>query len=481
MGFRLGMAAAGIVGLLGLGGCTVNPATGQQSFTGLMSPDQEAEVGREQHAQVVAEFGGVYDEARIGGFVAQVGSRLVQVSETPQIRFTFTVLDSPVVNAFALPGGYVYVTRGLLALASSEAEIAGVLGHEIGHVVARHTAQRYSRGVAASLGAAVLGAVLGSDLSEVATLGAGAYVQSFSREQEFEADMLGVRYLSRAGYDPRGMSSLLAKLQANSAYEAAAAGGSAKEGFDIMASHPRTSERVARATEEAAVPAGGAQRVGGPEYLSLVDGLIWGDDPEQGVVRGRRFAHPGLGIEFTVPEGFRLANGPKQVTARGPGGAILVFDVASRESSQSMSDYLKQWARNTPFERIEPVAVDGFDAATGFAKLETQQGVLDLRAVAIGGPGAEISRFLFATPPAASRQLAPALQATVQSFRALGTAEVAAVRPLRVSVVAVPAGGVRALAAAMPVEGDRQRLIEILNGLAPGQTLPPGTRVKTVR
>ncbi|HEM46852.1 MAG TPA: peptidase, partial [Alphaproteobacteria bacterium] len=180
---------------LGATGCAVNPATGESGLM-LVSSDQERRIGAEEHPKIIKEFGGVYDDPRVAGYAASIGGRLAQVTEQPDTSYTFTVLDNPIVNAFALPGGYVYITRGLMALAENEAELAGVLGHEIGHVVARHSSQRRSTAILAQIGAGLLGAATGSSaIGNLAATGAGVYLRSFSRDQELEADRLGVRYL----------------------------------------------------------------------------------------------------------------------------------------------------------------------------------------------------------------------------------------------------------------------------------------------
>jgi predicted Zn-dependent protease len=201
-----------------LAGCSQvrNPATGEMQYTTLSQAD-ELRLGTQEHPKVLAEFGGAYEGQEADNYVAQVGRRLVQVSELPEQTFTFTLLNSPVVNAFALPGGYVYVTRGLLALAADEAELAGVIAHEIGHVTGRHTAQRETRSTLAQ-GASVVGVLLGGlflgdaaarSAAQLAQTATPMWLMSYSREQEFEADELGIRYLARAGYDPRAMSSFL--------------------------------------------------------------------------------------------------------------------------------------------------------------------------------------------------------------------------------------------------------------------------------
>ncbi|MFZ9632780.1 MAG: M48 family metalloprotease, partial [Alphaproteobacteria bacterium] len=215
-----------------LGGCSANPATGSRSFTAFMSPEEEARLGRQEHPKIVAQFGGEHGDQRLRAYVSRLGDALAARSEMPGLEWRFTILDSDVVNAFALPGGHVYATRALLALASSEAELAGVLGHEIGHVTARHTAQRYSSGVLAQAGttaATILGGVfLGSAGAQLAQSTVGGTAQlalaGYSRDQEFEADTLGVRYLARGGYDTAAMASFLAKMQMESALQAELAG-----------------------------------------------------------------------------------------------------------------------------------------------------------------------------------------------------------------------------------------------------------------
>ena len=250
---------------------------------------------------------------------------LTRVSETPDFPYTITTLNDDAVNAFALPGGYLYVTRGLLALADNEAEMAGVLAHEIGHSVARHTAERYSKAEAANLGLNILGAIGGAlgappGIGNIASFGTQAYLQAFSREQELEADMLGVHYLARAGYDPAAMTSFLHKLQANDRLEAALTREKGKEkSFNIMSTHPRTADRVAQAVRLARIAPGGALRVERDAYLERIDGMVFGDDVAQGVRRGREFAHPELRFRFEVPPGFVHVQQPRQGARPGPG------------------------------------------------------------------------------------------------------------------------------------------------------------------
>ena len=241
-----GLTAGGL--FAGLGGCSVNPATGERNLI-LVNPSEEKQIGLREHPKILAQFGGVYDDPNATGYVASIGGRLAAASETPALGFTFTLLDSPIVNAFALPGGFVYISRGLMALAGDEAELAGVLGHEIGHVVARHSAQRQSQAILAQLGVGLLGVVGGRGSTQLAGTVAGLYLRGYSRDQELEANMLGVRYLRRAGYNVTAMADFLERMRANSQLEARIAGRLPDEvdQYDITATHPRTAERVRRA------------------------------------------------------------------------------------------------------------------------------------------------------------------------------------------------------------------------------------------
>ena len=474
--------------LFGLSACSVNPATGKESFTAFMSPADEMKVGAEEHPKILKQHGGAYLARGLTDYVRRVALTLTRVSETPDFPYTITTLNDQTVKAFALPGGYIYITRGLLALAGNEAEMAGVLAHEIGHSVARHTAERYSKSVAASLGMnilGVIGSVLGAPpgVGNIASFGAQAYLQSFSREQELEADMLGVRYLARAGYDPTAMTSFLRKLQANDKLEAVLTGDAGKEkSFSIMSTHPRTSERVSQAIKLARIAPGGALKVERDSYLDRINGMVFGDDVAQGVRRGREFAHPDLRFRFEVPPEFVLFNAPDKVLARGPGKSVIAFDMAEK-AAKSLTTYLVQdWGRRYTLRGVETIDVNGMEAATGQGRTMTRNGARDLRLVVIRGDGNQIFRFIFITPPELTRGLATGLQRTTYSFRRLSLRESQAIRPLRLAVIPVRPGDTAAgLAARLPFENFQLQRFETLNGLAANQPLTPGSRIKTVR
>ncbi len=472
------------LGLPALGGCSTNPATGRPTFTAFMSESDELQVGRQEHPKIVAEFGGAYNDPEITKYVDSIGQFLASTSERPDLKFTFTVLDSPVVNAFALPGGYVYITRGLMTLANSEAELAGVVGHEIGHITARHTAQRYSQAMLANIGAMGIGIFTGSGaLANLAGSGAQLYLQSYSRDQEFEADTLGVRYISRATYEPQAMASFLGSLAADSRLEAELAGQpGAADQYNIMATHPRTLDRVQRAIAAAAGEEVADPMVARDIYLSKIDGMLYGDDPKEGFIKGRRFAHPVLKFEFTVPEGFRLYNSPAAVIARGPDGAGIQFDQAPSAPSGDLVDYLANvWAKNISVGNLERITVNGMDGATGTARVRTNSGTADLRLAAIRYSADKVYRFLFIIPSGQADRLSEGLRRTTYSFKKLSDAEAAALKPLRIRVVTVKAGDTIASRAKRMAFDDHQvERFRVLNGLADGATLTPGQQVKLV-
>lgn len=474
---------AGAAASLALAGCQMAPGTGRSSFN-LLSEDDERKLGSQTHPQILKEFGGAYDDPMLAAYVAGLGQRLVQVSETPAADFRFTVLNSQIVNAMALPGGYIYVTRGLLALTSNEAEIAGVLGHEIGHVLARHTAERVSRAQAGGLLAAVVGAVVGvPGVADVAQMGAAAYLQSFSRDQESEADHLGLRYLVRGGWHPAAMVTMLEKLREQARLDALMAGRSPDsiDQLDFMASHPRTLDRV-RATmaEVAGVAPQGS--LGADTFLDRIDRMVYGDDIDQGVVRDRAFLHPALGLRFEVPQGFRLVNGDKAVVSTHPSGAVILFDGAPARGIGDMTQYVSRvWLSRSRLSGLEAIEVNGMPAATAATKGRSKQGEVDIRVVAIRFSPDAIYRFTFATPPNQTADLSTELRRTTYSFRRLTPEEKAGVQPWRVKVVRVQAGdSVDSLAARMAPAQWRKELFQVINGLAPDEQPEPGRRVKLV-
>ena len=488
---------------LALAACTQvrNPATGELQYTSL-TPAAEKELGREEHPKALAEFGGQYADPKAQAYVERVGNRVKNASELKSEPFTFTLLDSDVVNAFALPGGYVYVTRGLLALTNNEAELAGVLGHEVGHVTARHTAQRYDRAQAGQIGAtaaqlagAVLGGLLGGSegaqmggqlAGQAGSLGAQAYVQGSSREQEFQADQLGVRYLAAAGYDPEAMATFLATLQANDVYEQRLSGKGDGEGQFLgewFRSHPRTPERVERAAAAAGAAAPTARETDRPDLLGAVDGLLYGEDPAQGVVRGRSFQHPDLRIAFEAPPGFKLQNSPSAVVGSDGQGRAMVFDMAPKAVSGDLRGYLQNgWVTKQQLQNLQSLDVGGQPAAVGFGRVAIGGKPAQALFSVIRGQDGRVYRRLFADTRGLDNGDVAAFEQSLRSFRPLTAAEAASLRPSRIELVPVRAGDtVDTFVRQMQVDGDPGALFVLLNGLDRGRTLRPGDQVKIVR
>lgn len=468
---------------ISLGACSTNPATGDQSFTAFMSPEDEKRIGAEQHPQILEEFGGAYDNPQLGAYIATLGARLAAVSDRPDLNFTFTILDSPVVNAFALPGGYVYVSRGLLALANNEAEVAGVLGHEIAHVTARHSAERYSRSVVVNLGAGILGAVTGQRaIADIANLGGGLYLRSYSRDNEFEADSLGLRYMTRLGYEPGAVADFLANLRAETALQARIRGSDADpDAFSLLSTHPRTLDRVREAQQATGSFEPG--RVERDAYLRQIDRMLYGDDPDEGFIRDRSFIHPSLRFRFTAPPGFTLINSTDRVEGVSRNGMQMIFDGVRETSGASMQQYLSnsQWTRNIDLSGLQGFTVNGMDAATAGATVQTQRGRLGYRLIAIRADADRIYRFIFLGDPSTLAANQEELRRTTYSFERISESEAATYQPDRLNVVQVqPGDTVDSLAARMPEGPEKRARFLVLNGLQEGDPLEPGMLVKIV-
>lgn len=486
---RLALAAslAAVVALGALQGCTTNPATGGTTFTGGMSAQQEVAIGRKSHPGIVEQFGGEYGSPELKKYVDSIGQFLARTGERRDLKYTFTVLGSDIVNAFAMPGGYIYITRGLLALADDEAQLAAVLAHELGHITGLHHAQRHGQGVLAGVlmtGVGILGGGAGRGLMQAGQGGIAAVLQGFSRENEFEADDLGLRYMTRAGYLPDAMAGFLRKLRAHSRLQARLRGESPDkiDQFNYLATHPAPKERVNRAARRAAATKVRKPITGADVYLSKIDGILYGDDPKNGFIKGRVFAHPVMDFRFQVPEGFRLTNSPKAVTAAGPGGALIVFDRAGRPGGGSMRDYLTRvWARGTRLGQVQTINVNGLDAATGTTRVKSRRGPVDVRLLAMRASPRIVYRLLFITPPNMTGRLSQGLRETTYSFRRLRAGERRGLRGNKISVIRVRRGDtVEHLARRMPFSDFKAERFRTLNGMAARDRLRSGSRVKII-
>ena len=454
--------------------------------------DQKA--GAREHPQMVARYGGSYDDDLLAAYVEDIGFRLVAVSDRPREDWVFTILDSPEVNAFALPGGYVYVTRGLLALANSEAELAGVLAHEVAHLTLDHVQDRNDRGAKAGIGViagAIIGGVLGGkdgarDALKAGSAIAAGYLARHTRAEELEADRTGIRLMAALGYDPMAQADFLESLEAQYKLNAALQGAEHdpnRVGF--FDSHPATARRVREAVEEAGLAATGGT-LNEAAYLDRIDGMIYGDSPGQGFVRDREFLHPLLRFAFTVPEGFTILNAPRQVVARGRGGAMMVMD-AIRDPGPRLDSYIKDvWGPDLTrgvdsgyMYDLHRLEINGLSAATGFQPFEDRDGrkVAQLTVIRLGDRYYRIR----AIAPAEDIQTSNAMGRATETFRGLTASEAESLQPLKLKVYRIrPGDDLILLSATMPLQTMAQERFQTLNGYAPDEVPLVGDLVKLV-
>jgi predicted Zn-dependent protease len=478
---RAGLKAAAIASLtLLLAACSGGAYQPARHVSLPDPPNARAEPltpAQREHRRILAVYGGAYNNPRLEDQLNAIVEKLVAASERPDLAYKVTILNSPAVNAFALPTGQLYVTRGLLALANDNAEVASVLSHEMAHVIARHAAIREDQIKQAALVNRVASDVLGDPQSTALALAKSKIaLATFSRGQEFEADGIGVGISSRAGFDPYGASRFLTSMSRNAELLGGAKNDPRTQEF--VSSHPATPERVANATlnarQYAATGSGARAR---NDYLRYLDGLVYGEDPSEGFVRGRRFLHPKLGFTFTAPEGFVLENTPQAVFGVKDGGELAVrLDVVRIAADQKLADYLKAgWIENIDESSIEEVTINGFPAATATAKGDPW----GFRLYAIRF-GSEVYRFIFAAKNK-SPELDKQFREAVQSFRRMTNAEIRTARPLRLKIVTVRSTDtVERLAARMAVADKPVERFRVLNGMDPSDKLEPGTMVKLI-
>lgn len=399
--------------------CTTNPATGKRQFTAFMSPQKELQIGASEHEKIKTRFG-LYDDPALVAYVNEIGRKVTANTERPDVKFQFFILDSPIVNAFALPGGFIYVSRGLMALANNEAELAAVLAHEAGHITGRHSAERYSHAVVSSLGAAVLSAAVDSSgVSDALGLGSDLYLSSYSRGQESEADTLGLRYMSRSGYDTASMSSFLSALQRNSDFDAKK-NDQEQAGFSYFSTHPATSDRVAKTRAQSSVyPSGG--KINQSKYFSKIDGMVYGDNTSQGFVKGQSFFHPELGFTFDFPKGYRLINQPDQIVISRRDGPLAIFDLAPLQTGMSPFAYLQNvWMKSEKLSGLESITVNGFSGAAASFQGRVNGKLVTIRLIAVAWKPNQVARFQIAIPRGTSGAEIEKLKRVTYSFHALG-------------------------------------------------------------
>ena len=468
-----------VLALLTLAGCSqlMTAGTPPETTSGPQPQTVPAATGAgaEEHARIVGAYGGIYHDDKLEQTVARIVGRIVAASEQPEQAYRITILNSPAINAFALPGGYLYVTRGLLALANDSSEVAAVLSHEMAHVIANHAIERQNKARNAVIVSRVVTDVLGDD-GQLALASSQRSLASFSRQQELEADAMGVKTIGRAGYDPFAAARFLATMAQYAAYKTAAP--MIEKRPDFLSSHPSTPERVefaARAARQFGAP--GIGEVDRDRYLAGIDGLVYGDDPSQGYVRERTFIHPTLGVGFTVPDGFVIDNASDAVLATGADGTALRFDAVALVRGADLGQYLASgWVNGLKESSIARFSVNGMPAASAQASAKGWE----FRIAIVQADSGATYRFIFANE-AATPGLEKAASETVRSFRQLDQRTLASLKPLTIRIVTAQAGDTPESIAARMSGVDRPRqLFMVLNELKPGQAIAPGTRMKIV-
>ncbi len=455
-------------------------------------PAESVELGQRDHPKVLQSFGGPVRNPALLAYVEAVGSKVVAVSSRPDEIWQFTVLDSPEVNAFALPGGYVYVTRGLLALANNESELAAVLAHEITHVIEAHVEARQAAQKDALVDGAVSALLTGlfgggeNRMGNAVRNGVEtvfSQLGAYSKEQEFAADAGGIALLKAAGYRPAAQADFLAILAANAALKAELSGRAYDEAAaPIFANHPAPAERQRRARALAGTDDG--QR-GRAAYLAAINGMIYGQSQRGGFVRGQSFIHPQLGFYFEAPEGLRIQNAARQINILGPNRSTLIM--SGGPYSGDLRADLQAWAAQVPLQdsqgrglaHMRQLEINGMGAITGTISLRKRgrRSVLRLTLIAFNGG---VIRFA-GTVLRGDEASADLQRQTVQSFAALSAARAAEYVETHVSIHRMQAGEtVAELAGQMSQQGAPEQEFRVLNGLAIDESLPAGRLVKLI-
>jgi len=462
----------------------------QQALT-YLNPRDIQEAAR-QHPEIVAEFGGAETGPR-AAYVESVGRRVAAysgIANAGQV-YHFTTLNSAVENAFAVPGGYVYLTRQLMGIINDEAELAFVVGHETGHIAARHHDQRRSAqsssqiwGVlGAVLGAVVGGPTFGGLISQSVQQFSKMRLLSFSREQEYQADVLGIRYITAAGYDPNAGTTMLGQLTRSAALEARLQGDRGRSTPEWASTHPLSENRMAQASQLAQQTGHAGQGLRNRDaYLAQVDGVLVDDDPAQGVIDGRTFTHPSLGMQFIVPTGYLMQNSTQAVSIQGSAGQA---QFSGGRYDGNIDNYIYQVIQKLTGGRVQlqmgPIqrtTVNGIAASYVVGRANTQSGAVDVGVFAYQWDANTAYHFVALTR--GGQGLAPFVS-MVDSLRRISPAEAAAIRPKVIDVVTVQRGDtMQSLAGRMAYRDYQLDRFMALNGLVANSPLVPGQRVKLV-
>ncbi|MBK6948549.1 MAG: M48 family metalloprotease [Haliscomenobacter sp.] len=459
--------------------CAINPVTGKKELM-LMSEQQEIALGVQSDPEVVASFG-LYESPAIQAFITEKGSQMAAVSHRSELEYHFKVLDSPVVNAFALPGGFVYFTRGIMAYFSNEAEFAGVLGHEIGHITARHGARQQTTQILGQAGM-IFGLIISKDFAQfadVASQALGILFLKFSREHETESDRLGVEYSTKIGYDAREMAGFFQTIKRLSGDQ---------EGIPtFMSTHPDPIDRyntVGKLAADWQQKTGGTNfKINRDTYLRMIDGIVYGEDPRQGYVENNVFYHPELRFQFPVPSAWKVQNLPTQVQmAPSDGKALILFNLAQEKDLRSAADATVTKDSLRQVEPAQAITVHGLSGVSILADQVNPQDNTTIRLqIYLIQYNNMIYRFYGMAYLADFNNYRPAFLNTMQQFRALTDQSKINVTPEKIKVRQVTANGTLAsVLRNFNMPENRLAELAIVNGMELTTQVQKGMMIKTV-
>jgi predicted Zn-dependent protease len=464
--------------LLAISGCAVNPVTGKSEFM-LLSERDEIALGAQTDKSIVQMYG-IYDDQNLHNYLDQMGQKMVKISHRPNLKFEFKVMDSPVINAFAVPGGYVYITRGILAYLNNEAELAGVVGHEIGHVTARHSAQQYSKAQLAQLGLGI-GSILSEEFAKysgLAAQGLGLLFLKFSRDNERQSDDLGVEYSTKVGYDSYEMANFFSTLD-----QMRAESGSG--GLPSWAStHPNPADRVVdvrkKANEWKTKTNAQSYTVDRDGYLNRINGIIFGENPRQGFVEDNMFYHPDMRFQFPVPAGWKVTNLPTQVQiVSADESAAIIFTLATEGSPQAAANKFITDNKVTIISQ-DDLTINGFTARRVVSNAASQSGQLQILSYFISKDNT-IFVFHCIAPQQQYSGYQTVFQSTGQGFAALRDRAKLNVKPNRLRIRKIErAMTLKAALKWFGIADNQLQKMALVNGLDLNQQLTPNTSIKTV-
>ena len=481
------LSSLGAAAVLLVAGCATNPVTGKKEVM-LVSEGQELAMGAESDPAVTAQMG-LYPDKKIQAFINEKGKKMGAISHRPTLTYQFRVVDSPVINAFAIPGGYVYFTRGIMAHFNNEAQFAGVLGHEIGHVTARHSAKQQTNSIIGQVG--LMGAMIASprlaQFGEQASQGMQLLFLKFGRDDESQADGLGVEYSSKIGYDASQMADFFQTLSR----EQEAKGGQAVP--DFLSTHPNPADRYAVVHREAdawKVKNAGPKplAVNRDQYLRLIDGLVYGEDPKQGFVENNVFYHPDLKFRFPIPAGWKSQNSPSQFQMADPAGKALLIllpapGATPEEAVQAIARQMSLQATEAP----RPTTINGFPALVFVAdqvKQDPQSGqqVAGVRVLGhVIQDGKSLYAFLGVSAPADFPAYAPQFSSVAEGFARLTEPDKLNRQPerIRIKKLTLRSNLEKALRTA-GIPEKRFNELAILNGMQLNEQVNAGSLLKLV-